>query len=330
MNMFESKREPLRFCFSFSDPASLIVVPAVKTFGHDYKVDIDFIPLPDYDQSGVFSPDPAIRNYRVTDLARLAKHENRKLNYRPEPASTLGACRIKHLADEKMLGLKAIFLLLSHRWINGGDISDPVAVAAALAFLDLGPEVADAFTGEGYDPLVNADQAKAKEDGVIGVPFFTFRGESFYGLDRVAWLGEALRADPALKINHDAGYTPIAPAQLQEMIEKEEAALILDLRIPKEFGAGHIKGANCVPVKILHRTLDRLDRKWRIILVDDDGVTASEAAKYLAGEGFERVHTLIGGFPAWRGGLATGLDNWQDKLIPRPKPDPGGKSNGFF
>jgi rhodanese-related sulfurtransferase len=174
--------------------------------------------------------------------------------------------------------------------------------------------LAAAMEGDMFDANLAQVERMAAGDGVIGVPFFKFREAGFLGAHQLGPLEAMIKADPSLMVRHDATYGVISPADLAARLQGGEGVLVLDVRIPKDFGAGHIPGANCIPAKVVYRNLAKLDRGWTIALVDDGGVDANETAFLLASEGFLKVSVLAGGFGAWTGPKETGLGKWRDKL----------------
>ena len=88
-------------------------------------------------------------------------------------------------------------------------------------------------------------------------------------------------------------------AEATHLINREDA-LVVDVRDPGEYGAGHILGAKNVP-------LSRLDdgelakRKERpVIVYCDGGERAGKAISVLKKQGFARVVNLSGGIKAWQ------------------------------
>ena len=80
-----------------------------------------------------------------------------------------------------------------------------------------------------------------------------------------------------------------------------QGALILDLRAPESFEAGHIGEARNVPAAQLESQAESL-RKWRdrtVITYCDSGVSGAGAARTLAKLGFTKVFNLDGGLNAW-------------------------------
>ncbi|MBF0170600.1 MAG: DsbA family protein [Nitrospinae bacterium] len=312
-----ARKEKVRFYFSFNDPYSFLMAPAVKQLGHDFKIDIEWLPLPGYDAAGMFAPDDAVRRYVRTDALRFARKAGRQLLFDDTPMDSRMAVRATFFAQEQMLGVKCLNLLFALRWVSKKNLASVDDLVDGLKFLEMNEDaLREAMTTDRYEPAIDRAERLAREEGVVGVPFLTFRGEGYLGPDRLQYLADTLTADPSLVVHHDAGYAVIKADELAAALERNEPMLLLDLRIPKDFGEGHIPGSNCLAAKVVYRNLHRLDREWRITLVDGGGVEASETGFYMAGEGFAHVAVLSGGWPAWKGDVATGLAGWQDKLKP--------------
>ena len=147
----------------------------------------------------------------------------------------------------------------------------------------------------------------------------------YYGLssERVAELWSAMR-DVAGE--HVAGLHRLAAAYLGdreniEEVDREELArrlkagelIVLDVRPPAEFAAGHITGSRSVPVAELRRHLRALPKDVEVVAYCRGPycVYADEAVRELVRKGF-RARRLIDGFPEWqRAGLpvAVGVES---------------------
>ncbi|MEJ0086053.1 MAG: rhodanese-like domain-containing protein [Pseudomonadota bacterium] len=81
-----------------------------------------------------------------------------------------------------------------------------------------------------------------------------------------------------------------------------QGALVLDIRKPEQFAAGHVNGAKQLDSdKILTAgdTFKRFKEK-PVIVYCDSGSLAAAAARQLTQQGFTKAFTLRGGFAAWR------------------------------
>lgn len=92
----------------------------------------------------------------------------------------------------------------------------------------------------------------------------------------------------------------VGAEELLRRIQKDEV-IVLDVRPEAEFRAGHILGAQSVPVKELHRRLAELPKKREIVAYCRGPfcVYADEAVSMLRRRGY-RARRLDTGFPDWR------------------------------
>jgi rhodanese-related sulfurtransferase len=114
----------------------------------------------------------------------------------------------------------------------------------------------------------------------------------------LALLGLAL-ARCAPDANADA---PVAPAALAELLGDADAPLLLDVRTPGEFAAGHVPQAANLPVQELAARLDELDayRARGVVTYCEAGPRAERAAALLRENGFTNVRVLAGSMRRWR------------------------------
>ena len=92
----------------------------------------------------------------------------------------------------------------------------------------------------------------------------------------------------------------VSTAQATHLINREDA-LLVDVREPGEFGAGHILGARNVPLARIDGSGDLAKRKDKpVIVYCEGGERAAKAAAALRKLGFTRVVNLNGGLPAWQ------------------------------
>ena len=87
-----------------------------------------------------------------------------------------------------------------------------------------------------------------------------------------------------------------------QLINREDA-LVVDVRDPGEYGAGHILGARNLPLTRLEggESGEFAKRKDKpLVVYDDGGERAAKAAAALRKQGFGRVVNLTGGLGAWK------------------------------
>jgi hydroxyacylglutathione hydrolase len=118
----------------------------------------------------------------------------------------------------------------------------------------------------------------------------TNRGEADY-----AW---AMPHDHLAVADHDVAQAPAWLAQT--------GAMVVDVREPAEYLAGHLPGARSIPQAELALRLDDLPRDRPLLVVCEAGTRSVHAARFLKQVGFRDVYNLAGGTGAWRAaGLPT-------------------------
>ena len=91
----------------------------------------------------------------------------------------------------------------------------------------------------------------------------------------------------------------ITTLELSEKLKFGKHPLVLDVRQPDEFRAGHVSGAKLIPLNELYRRMKELPKGREIVCICDSGSRSSSAAKTLAKEGYN-VFNVQGGMIAWR------------------------------
>jgi rhodanese-related sulfurtransferase len=96
------------------------------------------------------------------------------------------------------------------------------------------------------------------------------------------------------------GATNVSVADAVRLINK--GALVVDVRKPEEFAAGHIVNARNVALDKLQQGDDTLGKKKDKILltVCDTGASAGRAAGLLRQAGYENSFSIKGGLVGWR------------------------------
>ncbi len=94
----------------------------------------------------------------------------------------------------------------------------------------------------------------------------------------------------------------IAPEQLVERIEKKDQdVVVLDVRTPEEFAAGHVPGAKNIPVDQLPNRLAELAgaKDKEVVVYCRSGRRAETALTTLSTQGFTRLRHLDGDMIKW-------------------------------
>ncbi len=102
-------------------------------------------------------------------------------------------------------------------------------------------------------------------------------------------------------VRRATGGPSVNPSQATQLINREDA-LMVDVRDPGEYGAGHILGAKNLPLSGLASGAElaakRKDRP--LIVYCDTGNRSAKAAAALKSQGYTRVVNLSGGLGAWQ------------------------------
>jgi rhodanese-related sulfurtransferase len=93
----------------------------------------------------------------------------------------------------------------------------------------------------------------------------------------------------------------VSPPEATHLINREDA-LVLDVREPAEYAAGHVLGAKNLPLaRLAADTSELAKRKDKPLIVYCDGSERSgKAAALLRRQGFARVANLSGGLGGWQ------------------------------
>ncbi|GGG02202.1 rhodanese-like domain-containing protein [Paenibacillus aceti] len=97
-----------------------------------------------------------------------------------------------------------------------------------------------------------------------------------------------------------AGISHIDSAELQLILQNpDNKTLIIDVREPGEYIAGHIPGIPLIPMNDIPDYVQELDADREYIFVCRSGGRSYEVARFLKHNGFEKVHNFYGGMLSW-------------------------------
>lgn len=104
----------------------------------------------------------------------------------------------------------------------------------------------------------------------------------------------------ALAAHAQANGTSLDVKTFKAAVEKNDA-LLLDVRTPEEFNAGHIEGAANIDwnAGTLLKDVSGIDKTLPVLLYCASGGRSGQAMEALRKAGFTDVHDLAGGFIAW-------------------------------
>ncbi|KAF1013386.1 MAG: putative protein YibN [Stenotrophomonas maltophilia] len=97
------------------------------------------------------------------------------------------------------------------------------------------------------------------------------------------------------------GYRGVKPAEMVQLMTTD-GAMVVDLSPSGDFEKGHIAGSRNAQAAAFgpdHKLVANA-RQIPVVLVCRNGTASETAAKALKKAGFEKVHVLEGGIPAWQ------------------------------
>lgn len=80
----------------------------------------------------------------------------------------------------------------------------------------------------------------------------------------------------------------------------DSGAIVLDVRAPAEFAAGHLPNARNIPLAELEKRAGELPANKPVLVCCTSGITSSRAAGVLKKAGRNDVFNLSGGLDGWR------------------------------
>jgi phage shock protein E len=97
-------------------------------------------------------------------------------------------------------------------------------------------------------------------------------------------------------------YSNVTVAELHTRMLQTGASpfLLVDVRTPAEYGAGHIRGALLLPVDTLAGRLAEIPKDRPVYVYCQAGARSSRAASLLTKHGYTQINNVQGGIAAWQ------------------------------
>jgi rhodanese-related sulfurtransferase len=90
----------------------------------------------------------------------------------------------------------------------------------------------------------------------------------------------------------------IGVVEAQRKVAAREAVMV-DVREPGEWQAGHVADARHIPLGELAARLDELPRDQELLLFCRSGVRSDRATQFLRSQGYTQARNVTGGIIAW-------------------------------
>lgn len=105
----------------------------------------------------------------------------------------------------------------------------------------------------------------------------------------------------ALYSSVSAQKTHLNSPDVKEVLKKNKAIVILDVRTAEEFAAGHLKSAQNIDIRQsdAYSKLDKLNPKTTYLVYCRTNNRSGIAVGYMMQKGFKNVYQMMDGFPGW-------------------------------
>jgi rhodanese-related sulfurtransferase len=91
----------------------------------------------------------------------------------------------------------------------------------------------------------------------------------------------------------------IAPVALKALMATQAKFVLVDVRQPEEFAAGHIDGAVAMPLDTVPAAYKNLPKGVKLVVYCRSGHRSAKAVSFLVSHGYENAVSLDGGITAW-------------------------------
>ncbi len=94
--------------------------------------------------------------------------------------------------------------------------------------------------------------------------------------------------------------TDITPTELSQRLAAGEDIVLIDVREPYEWSAGHIEGATHIPMNQVPQRLSEIPKDKEVVMICRSGGRSGHVQQHLLGaQGYTRVLNLTGGMQRW-------------------------------
>jgi 2-hydroxychromene-2-carboxylate isomerase len=204
--------------FSFRSPYAWFGFERLWRVSEGLAIDVDYVPV--FPPPGVPEPritaDPRHRRYMLEDVERIGRAYGYAIRW-PEAMDTdwMRPHAAAAFALQSGSGPEFISAVFRARFEGAADLGEDAVLAAAgeAAGLDGAAVVAAADDPE-WHQAVQRGFPRAGGVELLGVPFFVFQGQRYWGNDRLEWLLRAVqqeRGEPVPDLKADPFSAPLRP-----------------------------------------------------------------------------------------------------------------------
>ncbi|MDQ3281710.1 MAG: molybdopterin-synthase adenylyltransferase MoeB [Acidobacteriota bacterium] len=116
------------------------------------------------------------------------------------------------------------------------------------------------------------------------------------------------RCDEHAKITHLIDYEEFCspmqerdttPSEVNQQLQTGAGVVLVDVREPHEWSAGHIEGATHIPLAQVPQRLNEIPKDRDVVMICRSGGRSARAQEYLLQNGYTRVKNMVGGMMRW-------------------------------
>lgn len=111
---------------------------------------------------------------------------------------------------------------------------------------------------------------------------------------------DAFCGTPAPSVGAAVAIATLTPLEVAAKRQRGDPFDLIDVREPAEWDAGHVAGAELVPLGTLGEAMAGRDRSRAVVVMCHSGARSARAAQQLLEAGFSRVVSMAGGMVRWR------------------------------
>lgn len=93
--------------------------------------------------------------------------------------------------------------------------------------------------------------------------------------------------------------TDITPAEVQEQLNQGTDVVLIDVREPHEWSAGHIEQAQHIRLSEIPNRVAEIPKDRDVVMICRSGGRSENARQFLAQSGYTRVKNMVGGMMRW-------------------------------
>jgi 2-hydroxychromene-2-carboxylate isomerase len=197
-------KEPIRFYFSFRSPYSWLAFLRIDQAIEKLPVELQYLPVfppPNFANDPTAVPNKL--KYIQQDIARIAEAYGYATGDQPPLDCEWVRPHAAFVYAQDQGKAKAFSLgLYEARFGRGLDVGDDAVMkqVGRACGLDADALVAAAGDAAYQTRVVQGMIQGVQEDSIFGVPYFVYRGETFWGNDRIEWLVRAIRRAHGLPV----------------------------------------------------------------------------------------------------------------------------------